>query len=141
MAPRKASTAAEKPLYVHYACGFYLAGILAYLEGENGSYSWNQQLPMQVDFDAFATANPTSNTFASQGITRSNLDALAQLRNAIVHYDGDLTQNRNQKSLAMVQAANFPGMVLNGTVAKLEESFLVYVRMSALAVRNYFGDI
>ena len=132
--------AAEQSLYVHYACGFYLAGILAYLEGEDGSYSWNQQSPTQGDFDAFATANPTGGTFASRGITRSNLDALAQLRNAIVHHDGDLAQNRNQNSLAMVQAANFPGVVLNGTVAKLEEPFLDYVRISALAVRNYFGD-
>ena len=132
--------AAEQPLYIHYTSGFYLAGILAYLEGEDGSYSWNKPSPIHADFDVFASAVPIHKSFSSRGVTKANLDALAQLRNAIVHHDGDLSRNRNPNSLTMVQSANFPGVALNGSIVTLEAPFLEYIRISALAVRNYYGD-
>jgi hypothetical protein len=131
----------EHPLFVHYGCAFYLAGILGFLEGEDGSYSWNQPGANHQDFDVFAATDPPGRaSFASRGITRATLTALAQLRNAVVHHDGDLSKNHNAQSLAMVQAANFPGVALKGSVATLTEPFLEYVRLVGLAVRRYYGD-
>jgi len=132
--------AAEHPDFVHYTCGIYLAGCLAFLEGEDRSYSWNKPSPTHQNFDTFTQSNPAATSFASRGINRSNLDALAELRNAIVHHDGNLGQNRNQNSLSMVTGANFPGVVLSGGIARLEAPFLEFTRLATLAVRQYYGS-
>ena len=68
------------------------------------------------------------------------MDALACIRNAVTHHDGDLAQNRNQQSVAIVTAASIPGVPLTGTVVSLEAPFLEFVRLATLAVRNYHGE-
>ena len=40
----------------------------------------------------------------------------------------------------MVNRANIPGVHLEGSVAKLEHPILEHIRISALAVRDYFGE-
>jgi hypothetical protein len=131
----------EQPDFVHYANALYLAGMLAFLEGEDGEYSWNKPSSSHADFDSFANTHPPRRkTFSSRNITRANLNALAQIRNAVVHNDGDLSKNKEQKALAMVTAARLPGVSLNGSVITLEEELFEYVRVSTLAVRQYHGD-
>lgn len=145
------------PEFIHYANALYLIGVLAYLEGEGDEYSWNERGRSDFDsFDSFANAEGTKvtvedtrgraifewRTFAQQEITKANLDALVQVRNAVAHNDGDLNQNRNPNPLAMVTAADFPGVKFTtGSIITLEdESFCRYVRKAALAVRRYYND-
>lgn len=132
----------EHPTFVHHACGFYLAGSLAYLEGEDGAHSWNKPGAQFSDLDAFLNANPPppKESYATRGFTKSRMNALAELRNAIVHNDGDLSKNKNSNSLTMVTSANFPGVSLNGSVVTLDAPFLEFVRVAAYSVRNYHGD-
>ena len=134
--------ATEHPAFTHYACAFYLAGCLSFLEGRDGSYSWNQTNASGQDFDSYVPTFPVPprDSFAAMGINATSMDAMAQIRNAVVHHDGDLAQNRNQQSLTMVTAANLPGVTLNGSVVQLEEPFLDHVRFSALAVRRFHGE-
>ncbi len=134
--------AEEHPLFIHYACSLYLIGTIAYLAGEDGAYSWKKSSDIHQDFDQFAAEHPTGKkwTFGSRGITRFNLDALAQLRNAVAHHDGDLSENNNKSSLEMVTQASIPGVCLRGSIARLEHPILEHTRITALAVRCYFGD-
>jgi len=48
--------AAEHPAFTHYACAFYLAGCLSFLEGRDGSYSWNQTGAGGQSFDVFVAS-------------------------------------------------------------------------------------
>jgi hypothetical protein len=137
--------AAEQPMFVHYACAFYLIGCLAYLEGEDGKESWKIPFGCYPDFDSFAVAYPAAPrpSFKSQGIHLESLQALVNIRNAVVHHDGDLAKlDRAKKAdvVAEVQKGNVPGLSLNGTVVSLESSFLDFVRKATLAVRNYRGE-
>ena len=68
------------------------------------------------------------------------MNALAQVRNAVVHNGDDLAKNTNPQSLAMVMGANLPGVSIHGSVVTLEAPFLDYVRVATLAVRNYHGE-
>lgn len=132
----------EHPIFTNTIVGFYLAGSLAYLEGEDGSYSWNTVSPSHADFDAFTDLTPTprSRSFKTKGVSKLNLDALACIRNAVIHHDGDLSLNRDTNSLAKVRTANLPGVLLNGSVVTLGEEFLEFVRISIYAVRMYYGE-
>lgn len=132
----------EHPASIHDSCSFYLAGCLAFLEGESGAYSWNTAGASQPDFDAFASRfpPPPKDSFAVKGVSNTNLDALAEIRNAVTHNNGDLSRNRNRNSLALVPGANLPGVVISGAEVTLEEEFLGYVRICTLAVRNYHGE-
>jgi len=132
----------EHPTFINHSVGFYLIGSLAYLEGEDGTYSWNKPSQANSDFDVFASSFPPSpkQSFMSRCITKANLNALACIRNAVAHNDGDLAKNTDTNSLAKVTTANLPGVTLNGSVVTLEEELLEYVRVSTLAVRNYHGD-
>ncbi|MGB5874016.1 MAG: hypothetical protein WBH56_09845 [Bacteroidota bacterium] len=132
---------AEHPTFVNYTLGFYLVGCLAYLEGEDGSHSWNNPSQSYSDVDAFAAAHPPPprESYSARGITKANLDALACIRNAVAHNDGDLAKNRDQNCAAKVVAANLPGVVVNGSVVTLEAAFLEFVRVAALSVRTYYG--
>ena len=88
--------AAEQPEFVHYSTALYLAGCLAFLEGEDGAYSWTQPSPAHADFDSFVASHPPGKTsFLSRGISSSALNALACIRNAVTHNNGDLAKNRN----------------------------------------------
>lgn len=134
--------AAEHPAFIHHSCGFYLAGCMAYLEGEDGAYSWNKVGAQGTDFDTFVATYPAppKRSYASRGINKATMNALAQVRNAAVHNGDDLAKNSNLQSLAMVTAASFPGVSLQGSVITLEAPFLDFVRVATLAVRNYHGE-
>ena len=134
--------AAEHPIFIHHSCSFYLAGCLAFLEGEDGAYSWNYPGVNFSDFDNFVSNYPTSpkDSYSARGINKATMNALAEIRNAVTHNNSDLGQNRNQQSLSMVTAANIPGVNLSGSVVTLEAEFLNFVRIATLAVRNYHGE-
>ena len=138
--------AAEHPAFIHYTSAMYLAACLAFLEGREGSYSWRDASTSHPDFDTFAAASPPSKekhpkeSFQDRGVTVNALEALACVRNAVVHNDGDLAKNTKADCLAMVQAAKLPGAALNGTEVVLENGFLGFVRLATLAVRMYHGE-
>ena len=131
----EAKFAKEHPAFIHHSCAFYLAGCLAYLEGGDGSYSWNTPSVNHSDFDSFVSAHPshatrTRKSFESRGINKVPMNALACIRNAVVHHAGDLAENRNTSSFAIAQAANIHGVNLTGTVVDLEAPFLGFVRLA-----------
>ncbi|MEW8508983.1 MAG: hypothetical protein AB2598_20035 [Candidatus Thiodiazotropha sp.] len=132
----------EHQLFIHHSCSFYLAGCLSFLEGDGGAYSWNLPGENITDFDQFVSNYPAppKDSYRARGIDKATMYALAELRNAVTHNNGDLAQNRNQQSLAMVTAANIPGVILTGSVITLEQDFLNFVRVATLAVRNYHGE-
>ena len=137
--------AAEHPEFVHHACAFYLIGMLAYLEGEDGAYSWNEPSHRSANFDDFARSNPPAprSSFASNGVNTASLRALANIRNAVAHKAGDLSQLRRAAGfnvVAEVAILNLPGVVLVGSVVTLEGPFLEFARVAGLAVRNYHGE-
>lgn len=134
--------AQEHPVFIHHSCSFYLAGCLAFLESEDGAYSWNVSGTNHADFDVFSSSYPAApkESFSSRGISKNNLNALAEIRNAVIHNNGDLSRNRNQNSLALVTNANLPGVSISGREVTLNEEFLEFVRVSTLAVRNYHGE-
>ncbi|MBM4140299.1 MAG: hypothetical protein FJ242_02230 [Nitrospira sp.] len=134
--------ASEHPVFIHYGCAFYLAGCLAFLEGEDEAYSWNNPGTNSPDFDTFVDSYPAKpkDSYGSRGINKANMNVLAEVRNAVVHNDGDLAKNRNKQSMAMVVAANLPGVILSGSEITLEAPFLEFVRVAMLAVRNYHGE-
>jgi len=69
--------------------------------------------------------------------------ALADIRNAVAHYEGDLSKIRRSSKvdvLAEVSGLNLPGVVLLGSAVTLEAPFLEHVRIAGLAVRHYFGE-
>lgn len=52
--------AEEHPVFIHHSCSFYLAGCLSFLEGEDGTYSWNGSGSSIADFDNFVSNYPIS---------------------------------------------------------------------------------
>lgn len=134
--------AGEHPTFVHHGCGFYLAGCFAYLEGEDGACSWNKAGAQSSDFDVFVASYPASpkQSFTERGINKASMNALVHVRNAVVHNGNDLGKNTNRQSHSMVKAANFPGVLLQGSVVTLDVPFLDFVRLATLAVRNYHGE-
>lgn len=141
----KGKFAEEHPTFIHHSCAFYLAGCLAYLEGEDGSYSWEIPSENHSDFDSFVSTHPshptrTKESFESRGINKASMNALACIRNAVVHHGGDIAKNRNTNSFTIIQAANIPGVNLAGPLVELDAPFLGFVRLATLAVRNYHGD-
>lgn len=133
---------AEQPIFVHHGCAFYLAGCLAFLEGEDGAYSWNNPEVSSPDFDSFVAGYPTppKNSYNTRGINKASMNALAQIRNAVIHHGGDLALNRNRQSIAMVTTTILPGVTLHGSVVNIEAPFLEFVRVAVLAVRNYHNE-
>lgn len=134
---------AEHPVFIHYSSGFYLIGCLAYMEGENGSYSWKEPKKKNADFDVFASTNPTppNESYMQKGISKNSLNALAYIRNAYVHNDGDLAKNYDSSNLNIVASANIPGVAINGSKIQLEKDFLGFVRQATFAVLKYNGKI
>tara|TARA_R110001599_G_scaffold154127_1_gene339757 strand:+ start:905 stop:1333 length:429 start_codon:yes stop_codon:yes gene_type:complete len=139
----------NKAEYIHATCSFYVAGCLAFLENRKGNFSWEQAGTTRSDFDTFASAEPTtrSTTWSQQGITVAGLNALKEVRNAVVHNNNDLSiNNRNRTSRNptqcedMVRAANIDGVILTGPLVRLEFEFLAWVRQAVVAVRRYHGE-
>lgn len=132
----------EIALFTHYACGFYLSGTLSFLEGKEGPYCWKEPGLRYSSFDEFAekTPAPPKRSFSSRGVSNERLDALAALRNAIVHNDGDLAKNHSEGDLARVRNAALPGVAFHGSTVWLRIEFLDVVRIAGLAVRMYYGQ-
>lgn len=128
---------AEHPAFVHYSCAFYLIGVLAYLEGNNGSYSWNLAGSGHADFDQFIA---TRAEYAGKNISKASLDALACIRNAVAHNDGDLSLNHNARCLGLVTGVNLPGVVMTGATVTLQPEFFDFVRLAGYAVRHFHGE-
>lgn len=136
--------AAEHPTFVHHACAFYLIGCMAFMEGEDGKYSWTLPSGSHADFDNFVAAYPKpEKSFQNRGICKASMQALADIRNAVAHVAGDLSRlDRSKKAdvIGEVKQAKLPGAVFSGPVVTLEAPFLEYVRLATLATRNYHGE-
>jgi hypothetical protein len=137
--------AAEHPEFVHHACAFYLIGILAYLEGEGGKHSWNKRSERYGNFDFYVQSCPLAwdKKFSSKGINTASLQALADIRNAVVHNEGDLSRVYRAAKVDVVNevlSLNIPGVVLTHSMVTLNRDFLEFVRQAGLAVRMYCGE-
>ena len=130
----------EHPEFVHHASVFYLAGCMAYLENEGGIKSWDMTGLHHTDFDDFIASLPANHPIHSKQMSKASLDALVCIRNACVHNTDDLSGNRDPNSLAKVQGANLPGVVLTGAKVSLNPEFLEFARLATLMVRTYHGD-
>ena len=126
----------EKPLFDHYACGWYLAGTLAFLEGRYGKAAWMGTL------DSFVAGRPAGqrDNYAKAKVSEATCDALVCIRNAVFHNDGDLAKNLDTASVAKVTAAALPGVELTGTVVRLSSEgpsdFMNTVRLCFVAVSS-----
>ena len=133
----------ERPYFEHAACGIFLAGSFAYLEGKYGNNPrpWNRAGVAETDFDTFVQSNAN---FTKSHISKNGLDALVCIRNAITHNDGDLAQNSDSSCLDRVSSAAISGVSLNGSTVRLLstdlEDFMEYVRLAFVAVAQYHGD-
>ena len=132
--------------FEHYACGMYLAGTLAFLEGKYGLGPW-QASGSVPSLDAYlsVSSNRGAVQLKNYGMSEAGLEALVCIRNAVVHNDGDLSRNKDKGSLLKVSAAVIPGVVLSGSVVRLssnrEVDFMEFVRKSFVAVSMQHGDL
>jgi len=134
----------ERPIFEHYACSMYLSGVLSYLEDKYGVRPWNEPGHSHVSFEDYI-ANSGVKSFKALGLSSAILDALVCIRNAVIHNGGDLSKNKDTKSLKKVTSANLPNISLNGSVVTLHSTsyqtdFMEFVRQSFLAVCMYHGD-
>jgi hypothetical protein len=129
----------EHPEFVHYTNAFYLAGTLAYLENEGGVHSWTKPGRFHAEFDTFVIAYPSSSkrSYAARGITVAALNALTDIRNAVVHNAADLAKNRNGLGSSRVTSVSIPGVQLTDSRVVLKFEFLEFVRVAAMAVCFY----
>ena len=131
----------ERPIFEHYACVMYVSGCLAYLESTYGRAAWNANQNSE-DFDTFLSnrPEPAKTNFSNKNICKSGLEALVCIRNAVIHNNNDLSQNNDRNSLNKVTSAAIPGVSLNGSIVTLSEEFMSYVRLSLVAVAQFYGD-
>lgn len=129
---------ANPQLMEHNLCGVYLVGALAHLEGNFGTYCWNDPGQSHQTLADFVHNHPRQNIHAS-GIDGATLDALACVRNAFTHNDNDLSLNRDQTSLQQVTNAGFPGLTLNGSSVTLEQPFMDFTRLCFVVTALYKG--
>lgn len=132
--------------FEHYACGMYLAGTLAFLEGKYGTKPW-QASGSLLNLDAFLSelGDKRALQLKNEGISESGLQALICIRNAVVHNDGNLSKNTDRDSALKVSIAAIPGVTLSDSVVQLSTShdldFMEYVRKSFVAVSMQHGDL
>lgn len=133
--------AVERPHFEHVACGIYLAGCLAFLEGrykpKGEPAPWNRPGVRGENFDVFVEENAN---FVKAQVSECGLDALICIRNAFTHNYNDLAGNRDNESLEKVEGAAIKGVHLEGSVVSLDGSFMEYVRLAFVAVTQYHGD-
>ena len=136
----------ERPVFEHYACGMFLSGCLSYLENTYGQSPWRNNQNSKVDFDTFLLHLPEKQkrNFAKQGVSESGMEALVCIRNAFIHNNSDLNQNRDTNSLSKITSENLPGVTMHKGVVTLgssnTEDFMEYVRLSLVAVAIFYGD-
>ncbi|MBK9237128.1 MAG: hypothetical protein IPO19_14470 [Rhodoferax sp.] len=132
--------------YEHYACGMYLAGTLAFLEGRYGSKPWKAS-GRGISLDEFLAERDDKRKEPLQiaGVCVAGLDALVCIRNAVTHNDGDLSKNIDSQSLSKVSAAALPGVQIVGNSVRLSSGysvdFMKYVRESFVAVSMLHGGL
>jgi hypothetical protein len=134
----------ERPEFEHYACGMYLISILARLEGQIGIKCWNMAGANNPTLADFIDICPRPR-YEALDISTVKLDALHEIRNALVHNNGNPRQNRNTNSEKLIAAANIPGVILDASNGKLtlksnySIDFMEWVRVAFLCVTEYHG--
>ena len=130
--------------FEHYACGMYLAGSLAFIEGKYGHKSW-EATSACMSLDAHLANFDATHRYHVCRISESGLAALVCIRNAIIHNDGDLSKNTDKHALNKVAHAHIPGVTISGSNVRLRststEDFMEYVRLSFLAISSQQGAI
>jgi hypothetical protein len=134
----------EKPIFAHYSCLMYLAGVMSYLEDKYDTRPWQNS---GKDFEEFKDyiANCGIDSFQRLAISSSKLEALVCIRNAVIHNSGDLTKNLDKKSHEKVLEADIPHITIAEGVVTLRSpsyqvEFMEFVRQCFLAVCMYHGD-
>lgn len=134
----------EKPVFAHNICSMYLTGCLAFLEDKYGERPWNEPANGQPDLAAFIENLPEHPKANLSKVTKDTLDALVCIRNAVVHNENDLSENRDTESVKKVTDASLPGVTLQGSMVTLlsenTTDFMEFVRKSFVAVSMYYGD-
>jgi hypothetical protein len=124
----------------------YLAGTLAFLEGKHGNRPWRPNTA-SIGLDAFLAAgnDKRKSILVTAKVSEAGLDAIACIRNAVVHNDADLARNTDRHSLKKVSTAALPGVHFTGSVVHLQsaesEDFMEYVRKCFVAVSMLHGDL
>jgi hypothetical protein len=134
----------EKPIFAHYSCLMYLAGVMSYLENKYGTKPWQSAGKAFELFDEYL-ANCQIKSFQKWSISSVKLEALVCIRNAVIHNGGDLTKNLDKKSLEKVLNADIPNISIEEGVVTLhspnhQDDFMEFVRQCFLAVCMYYGD-
>jgi hypothetical protein len=134
----------ERPGFEHHASGMYLISILAKLEGRIGRYCWNRSGASNQTLAEFINICPRR-TYNELDVSTAKLDALHEIRNAIVHNDGNAGQNRNSESEQLIISANIPGVDLDSSNGKItlisndSVDFMEWVRVAFLCITEYHG--
>lgn len=134
----------ERPGFEHHACGMYLISVLALLEGQIGNKPWNLGGSIFSNLSNFVTSCPRSR-YSELDITCARLDALHEVRNAIVHNSGNVRKNRNSNAEKMIVVAAIDGVKLTSSTGSLtlisndNLDFMEWVRVSFLCVTEYHG--
>jgi hypothetical protein len=129
----------ERPLFDHYACGMYLAGTLAFIEGRYGKSAWKGQL------DKFVASKPDrqKKNYQNARVSEATCEALVCIRNAVTHNDADLSRNDDKSCLSTVRAAAVPGVSVAGSTVFLSseppEDFMNTVRLVFVAISDLKG--
>lgn len=132
--------------FEHYACGMYLAGTMAFMEGKYGERCWERST-VHSGLDAYLTTpdDDRKPNLLAAAVSERGLAALICIRNAVIHNDGDLSQNKDSASLFKVTGAALPGVSLAGSYVRLISNqsmdFMEYVRLSFVAVSMMQGDL
>jgi len=134
----------EKPIFAHYCCSMYLAGVISYLEDKYGVKPWRKGGKDYEEFDVYIE-NCGIKSFQNWGVSSEKLNALVCIRNATMHNGGDLAKNDDKKCPEKVEASAIPNISLEGSTVTLlspnyQDDFMEFVRQCFLAVCMYKGD-
>ena len=135
----------ERPGFEHYSCGMYLASILAFLAGQHGEKCWNKDGKEYSDLKEFMNNCP-HRRYKELEISASKLDALHEVRNAIIHNSGNVRENNNKNSEKIIREAAIQGVNLNPEngyitlVSNNDIDFMEWVRVAFLCITEYHGD-
>lgn len=135
----------ERPGFEHHSCGMYLASILAFLAGEHGEKCWNKGGTEFSNIEDFINNCPRPR-YKELELSASKLDALHEIRNAIIHNSGEVRENNNINSEKMILESAIQGVNLDPEsgyitlVSNYDIDFMEWVRVAFLCVTEYHGD-
>lgn len=133
----------ERPVFEHHACSMYLIGVLAVLEGRFGVRCWNNPGTNHSNLTDYIEDPGTSQELKDLELSADKMNALAEIRNALVHNAGKLSENHNSNAVQMVEDANITGVLVEGVdseitlVSNESVDFLNYVRLCYICVVRY----